>query len=302
MGLSAGSGAGAVNGSGSGVTDEAVTAEARALGADLLRQAARREQAAAPQPGDRPRPGLRWWASEDGWVRFRGWLPPEEGAALIAAVERAEDDHPDPETGAYDPLEVRRAGGLVALASTALAADADPDRACVVVHVSVENLVSTKGSGELASGGLVPAAVVRRLSCDARIETVLSTLSGVVGIGRASRQVPGHLGRHLHHRDGTCRFPGCGRRRHLRAHHIEHWADGGPTDVTNMCLLCSAHHALVHEGGWSITGNPEPGRGVSDTLAFVRPDGTPYQPGIRPGLPPPGIQGMDLMTYLRSRQ
>src|SRR5579863_7129048 len=67
-------------GAGTGVTDEGVTTEAKALGADLLQKAVRRqEQAAAqaaaqsgapsgaPSPASRPRAALRWWHSEDGW-------------------------------------------------------------------------------------------------------------------------------------------------------------------------------------------------------------------------------------------
>jgi len=291
-------------GSGRGVTDEGVTTEAKALPADLLNKAVRRQEQAAAQAAPqsaaaRPRAALRWWHSEDGWWQFRGWLPPEAGEALARAIDRAEDDGPDPATGEYDPGEVRAAEGLAALASASLAADADPDRACVVVHVGVGELVTGQGTGELASGVAVPAEVVRRLACDARIEAVLARPSGVVGIGRASRQVPAPLLRYLKDRDGSCRFPGCGRTRHLHAHHIQHWANGGETEPRNLLLLCHRHHALVHEGGWSLTGNPEPGPGVADTLSFHRHDGTAFQPTAAP--PPPDIAGMDLMTYLRTR-
>ena len=31
-----------------------------------------------------------------------------------------------------------------------------------------------------------------------------------------------------------------------------HWADGGETDVENSLLLCSKHHRLQHEGGYTI--------------------------------------------------
>ena len=34
--------------------------------------------------------------------------------------------------------------------------------------------------------------------------------------------------------------------------HIDHWADGGSTSVSNGLCLCSAHHLLVHEGGYRI--------------------------------------------------
>ena len=49
--------------------------------------------------------------------------------------------------------------------------------------------------------------------------------------------------------------------RHVDAHHIKHWADGGETSVDNLLLLCRHHHRLVHEGGYGLqldeAGNPE---------------------------------------------
>ena len=31
------------------------------------------------------------------------------------------------------------------------------------------------------------------------------------------------------------------------AHHIQHWADGGKTDLANLRLLCARHHTAAHE-------------------------------------------------------
>ncbi len=35
-------------------------------------------------------------------------------------------------------------------------------------------------------------------------------------------------------------------------HHIEHWIDGGKTNLANLVSLCRRHHRFVHEGGASI--------------------------------------------------
>lgn len=40
-------------------------------------------------------------------------------------------------------------------------------------------------------------------------------------------------------------------------------------DMDNLVWLCPQHHRLVHEGGWTMRGDP------NDTLTFVRPDGRP---------------------------
>ena len=46
-----------------------------------------------------------------------------------------------------------------------------------------------------------------------------------------------------------------------------HWANGGETSLDNLILLCSAHHAAVHEGGFRIE------KDYRDRWFFRRPDG-----------------------------
>ena len=41
------------------------------------------------------------------------------------------------------------------------------------------------------------------------------------------------------------------------AHHLQHWVDGGPTNLTNLALFCRAHHRTVHEGGRQLTRGPD---------------------------------------------
>ena len=100
-----------------------------------------------------------------------------------------------------------------------------------------------------------------------------------VGIGRVSRQIPAWLRRALDHRDEGCRFPSCARTRWTHAHHIHHWAHGGPTNLDNLITLCGWHHRLVHNQGWEITGNP------NGNVVFLNRWGTPHQPArsIQPG-------------------
>jgi HNH endonuclease len=102
-----------------------------------------------------------------------------------------------------------------------------------------------------------------------------------LSLGRKTRSVPPALRRALNTRDRGCRFPGCGSRRFVDAHHIEHWADGGATDISNLVVLCGHHHRLVHEGGYTITKQP------GGRLAFHRPDGRaiPACPGAPPSRP-----------------
>jgi hypothetical protein len=138
----------------------------------------------------------------------------------------------------------------------------------VAIHVD-EDVLSGQvpGNGTL-DGMSVGMGTVRRLLCDAQRSTTVEDASGrAVGISRNAHDPPRWLRRQVLHRDGCCRFPGCSRRIR-QVHHIAWWTrDHGPTDAANLAGLCWAHHRLVHEGGWTLTGNAD------GTLAFTSPVG-----------------------------
>ena len=75
----------------------------------------------------------------------------------------------------------------------------------------------------------------RRVACDAGVVVLLHDAVGeVLDVGRRTRAIPCALRRALLSRDrGQCQFPGC-EARHCAAHHVEHWADGGETRLTNL--------------------------------------------------------------------
>lgn len=144
------------------------------------------------------------------------------------------------------------------------------------------------------------AAAVRVLACDAEIiPAVLGTDSQVLDVGRASRLVTPTLWNALILRDAHCAFPGCTRPPiACDAHHVVHWADGGPTSLDNLMLVCRRHHTIVHNTPWSVridrdTGHPvwtaPPKVDVRDRLTYHRPR-TPEEiaAAYRSGDPPSG--------------
>jgi hypothetical protein len=77
-------------------------------------------------------------------------------------------------------------------------------------------------------------------------------------VGRTTRVVSPAQRTALAVRDGGCVFPGCDRPlAWCEAHHLQHWLDGGPTDLDNLALVCRAHHRAVHEGGWQLQHRPD---------------------------------------------
>jgi len=215
-------------------------------------------------------------------------LPAADGAVVARAIERElsrlpvipHEEHPT-------CVEARRADALVSICSRALTdggGEAD-DRFTVVVHTSAEALRSEDRSGRTEDGGLVHAETLRRLACFSRVQAVVEDAGGnPVAVGRVSRDPSTFMMRQLRYRDVECRFPGCGSHRFTQAHHIEWWGRGGRTELGNLVLLCSFHHKLVHEYGWSLAREPD------NAVRWYRPDGTRYRAGPAPpseiGAPP----------------
>jgi hypothetical protein len=115
-------------------------------------------------------------------------------------------------------------------------------------------LAELVGTAVLDTGEHLPAATARRMACDAKIiPAVLGGESQILDLGRAARTVSGPLRRAVVLRDGCCTFPTCDiPPQWCVVHHPIHWADGGPTTLTNAVLVCSAHHDTAHRTGWQV--------------------------------------------------
>ena len=165
------------------------------------------------------------------------------------------------------------------MAQTAIShgpADRAGDDHQVVVHVDAATLAHDgEGACELEQGPALPPETARRLGCDASVVRILERDGRPLSIGRKTRTLSPALRRALRSRDRTCRFPGCLQHRYLHAHHIEHWARGGRTDLSNLIQLCSHHHRLVHEGGYAVE------KRTGGAVLFRRPDGA-----VVPAVPP----------------
>jgi hypothetical protein len=223
--------------------------------------------------------------AEDGSLILKARLPAVAGALLIKALDAALESLPEHEISAEVVEErsisypARRADALAAVAESFLAeagsdsSSSSADRYQVVVHVDAETLhAHAPGRCEIEQGPSLPAETVRRLACDASLLRVLESEHGEpLDVGRKTRSIPPAIRRALHTRDGGCRFPGCTHQRYVDAHHIEHWADGGATKLSNLVTLCRLHHRLVHEG--QILIDTPPGGG----WRFLHPDGRHFE-------------------------
>jgi hypothetical protein len=250
--------------------------------------------------------GLYVRHDEDGMVTVRGRLEPEVGALLVQALAAARErlyqgtrvgfvgETPGDPSGDPPTPAQQRADALVLVAETALHQGLEPgppgERYQVVVHIDASALVdpANPGNSALEGGMHVSAETSRRLACDATRVVMQHDAEGrVVEVGARTRTIPPALRRVFQHRDGGCRFPGC-RVRVGQGHHVQHWANGGPTTLSNLILLCRRHHRAVHEDGYRVV------RGPDDVLRFRRPDGRDL-----PDTPPPAAVPDDPVHTLR---
>jgi hypothetical protein len=96
-----------------------------------------------------------------------------------------------------------------------------------------------------------------------------------LAVGRTSRTATSAQRKALAARDGGCIIPGCRiPAERCQAHHVTDWADGGPSDVGNLALLCWAHHRQVDLGMWTI--HPTDAHTPLDEPHPGAPPGTPW--------------------------
>ena len=195
-------------------------------------------------------------------------LPLEAGELVDKALDRARESSTSSGAEfAEESWAAQQADALVTMAISYLsgtreASSAACDNYQVTVHVDRTALSDGKGRSGL------PIESVKRLCCDGETVVIVEGENGEpLNVGRKTRTVPTAIKRALWSRDKGCVFPGCTHKRFVDAHHIQHWSAGGETSLDNLLLLCTRHHRLVHEGGFSIA------KDYLDRWYFRRPDG-----------------------------
>ena len=129
------------------------------------------------------------------------------------------------------------------------------------------------GVCRVADGPGLSAHTARRVACDATVATITEDNRGnVLDLGRKRRTISRLQKLALQRRDGQCQYPGCERTR-TDAHHVIHWADGGPTNLTNLPSLSFRRHHLLHEGLSHARNQPPPPRARFRGIECLGPPG-----------------------------
>ena len=130
--------------------------------------------------------------------------------------------------------------------------DLAPQATTLIVSVDYDTL-----SGQLKNAGLIDGTPIdiedlRHIACDAGIVPAIFAADGQpLYMGRKQRAATAAQKLALIARDKQC--AGCGMRASAcDAHHIIWWDDDGPTDITNLVLLCPKCHKKVHKHGYTV--------------------------------------------------
>jgi hypothetical protein len=237
-----------------------------------------------PDPGD---PGRNWARMTNGWGdrwHLEADLDPVTGALVNSVLQALVDRmHKD---GRFTDRDLSGGQQLAeALPEMAMRASGPhPDQPSVspdiVVVVPVEHLLNDQPDAfqpgpELLGTGPLAVSDVYRLAMLGTISTMVIDGQGrPLHLGRKQRLASADQWIALRVRDVGCVIPGCDRPADwCSAHHLDWWErDGGSTDLANLCLVCTAHHHLIHDLGWTLHHD------THGTWQLTRPDGTTPQP------------------------
>ena len=239
------------------------------------------ENEEAPKPEER---SVRKRLLPGGMIKLEMVLEPDEADLILRAIERAREvraQEAEPssskapvapsareDSGAIEAAGVSaetswpsRADGAVTLAESFLAGNpvsgTGGERFQVMVYLDQEVLAADGAwAATLEDGTRVSAETFRRVACDCGL-VAIGRDSEALNIGRRTRSIPPAIRRAMMLRDRGCAFPGCTHTAFLHAHHLTHWLHGGETSLKNLVMLCTFHHHLVHEGGWSVSMSAE---------------------------------------------
>jgi Domain of unknown function (DUF222)/HNH endonuclease len=217
---------------------------------------------------------------DDARYKIHGDLATERGAIVDKALEEARNalfQSGRKDVTWADALEeiCLRSLGTITSATRS-------DRYRVVVHVD-------ENGGWLNAGARLSDGVLKDILSNPIIQPLFERAGRPVALGRMARVVPYRLAELILDRDRVCRNPSCHSTRGLEVHHIQHWADQGPTNPTNLGCLCRPCHRDHHKRKFNITGNAETPGG----LTFTKPNGEIIEPCGTPNPPPDVLPASD---------
>ena len=200
-------------------------------------------------------------------------LDPERHAALWTSIEAHLASVRQRDGNSGRPFAELQVEAVVELVSTGGSTSANrrlPEIEVLIDWSTLVDGVHPTTVCETVDGIPLPIQTVQRLCCEADVLPVVLRSSGeVLHAGRTARVATRAQRRALAALHRTCAHPHCQAAfSRCQIHHVIPWECGGRTDLDNLIPLCTEHHHLVHEGGWSLQLHKD------RTITLNRPDGT----------------------------
>ena len=131
-----------------------------------------------------------------------------------------------------------------------------PQPTMLIVTVDYDVLTGQLKNAGLIDGTPIDIDELRHIACDASVLPAIFAADGQpLYMGRKQRAATAAQKLALYARDKHC--IGCGMRpTACDAHHITWWDNDGPTDITNLVLLCPKCHKKVHKHGYTVNRDP----------------------------------------------
>ncbi|WP_374947394.1 DUF222 domain-containing protein [Agreia sp.] len=247
------------------------------------------------------------WTDRDGMVQLRASFAPEDGAwftntlnlilgpriggprfvhgkAAAAARTLEGDTRTTEQIRASVLVDLLKAGAL-----TDQNAILSQKRPSVQVVMTANELTRPDNDGvAFLEGTRIPVSTntVARLACDTGILPIVHKADGSpLDLGREVRLFTAKQRVVLAELQGGCVAVGCAApAAFCEVHHIDHWCEGGKSDINDGVLLCRFHHMQLHNYGHRV----------------VRVAGTRYEDAYR-WIPPTSSDPQQTPIHLRFR-
>jgi hypothetical protein len=127
--------------------------------------------------------------------------------------------------------------------------------ATVLITMTAEQFETRTGLATTSFGQKMSVDQALRIADQACVAWIVeNSKGGVLNYGTTQRLATEKQTLALIARDQGCAFPGCtDPPEWTEKHHVVPWSRGGPTDLSNMCLLCDFHHDRIDSHGWRVT-------------------------------------------------
>jgi hypothetical protein len=203
---------------------------------------------------------LRWHRDENGGIRGEFFCDEVAWSKVAPALEaRTKDRWKVAGADSKDSYEAHRVDAFLEMMSGSGGVGTARPHVLVLVDAATLQRGSVEGGEMCEIDGIGPISVDAALELlgEGSVQFLVRTGTDVRSISTTSRYLPQQLLMALTARDRKCSVPNCGKQLGLEDDHcVVDFAQGGPTQIDNLARLCTGHHAMKTDGGWTLTGSP----------------------------------------------